>query len=274
MDQKIRSIEKLLFVPYQRHTAFNGQISIGVGLRFCAREFSPSGDKPPPAGAAYPIGLLNAHIQKAADFVFRYKVGRFHLRLPEQRVRGPPPPICFPQKNKSEVTEVQNYRKSDYAINKNSPNIVYRFHNEIIEITLEDYLKENPDKTKHDFAELKALSDQIYYEQDRAESAQTRKDVSIHGLEETEHCATRALDEEWEERVVDIQNRKYAWKALEQLFTVGALTEVQKRRFRLHVFQGLSTRQIGRMEGTSHQAVAKSLNLAIAKLKKYFAAQG
>ena len=88
------------------------------------------------------------------------------------------------------------------------------------------------------------------------------------------HCATRALDEEWEERVVDIQNRKYAWKALEQLFTVGALTEVQKRRFRLHVFQGLSTRQIGRMEGTSHQAVAKSINLAIAKLKKYFAAQG
>ena len=172
------------------------------------------------------------------------------------------------------LTEVQNYRKSDYAINKNSPNIVYRFHNEIIEITLEDYLKENPDKTEHDFAELKALSDQIYYEQDRAESAQTRKDVSIHGLEETEHCATRALDEEWEERVVDIQNRKYAWKALEQLFTVGALTEVQKRRFRLHVFQGLSTRQIGRMEGTSHQAVAKSINLAIAKLKKYFAAQG
>ena len=53
---------------------------------------------------------------------------------------------------------MQNYRKSDYAINKNSPNIVYRFHNEIIEITLEDYLKENPDKTEHDFAELKALS--------------------------------------------------------------------------------------------------------------------
>ena len=75
MDQKVHSIERLLFVPYQRHTAFNGQISIGVGLRFCAREFSPSGDKPPPAGAACPIGLLNAHIQKAADFVFRYKVG-------------------------------------------------------------------------------------------------------------------------------------------------------------------------------------------------------
>ena len=98
MDNFIHSIEKLLFVPHQRHTAFNGQISIGVGRCFCAREFSPSGDKPPPAGAAYPVGLLNAHIQEAADFVSQYKVGRFHLRLPEQRIRGPPPPICFPQK--------------------------------------------------------------------------------------------------------------------------------------------------------------------------------
>ena len=98
MDNATHSFGRLLFVPLKRHTAFNGQISIGVGLRFCAREFSPSGDKPPPAGAACPIELLNAHIQKAADFVFRYKDGRFHLRLPGQRIRGPPPPICFPQK--------------------------------------------------------------------------------------------------------------------------------------------------------------------------------
>lgn len=27
---------------------------------------------------------------------------------------------------------MQNYRKSDYAINKNSPNIVYRFHTHIL----------------------------------------------------------------------------------------------------------------------------------------------
>ena len=274
MDQKVHSIEKLLFVPLKRHTAFNRQISIGVGRRLCAREFAPSGDKPPPARAAYPIGLLNVHIQRAADFVSRYKVGRFHLRLPEQRIRGPPPPICFSQKNKSEVTEVQNYRKSDYAINKNSPNIVYRFHNEIIEITLEDYLKENPDKTEHDFAELKAQSDQIYYEQDRAESAQTRKDDSLTGLEESKVCATRPLDEEWEEKLTEFRNRLCARKAFEQLFEADVLTEIQKRRFCLYIFRGLSTRQIGRLEGTSHQAVAKSLNLAIEKLKKFFAEQG
>ena len=99
---------------------------------------------------------------------------------------------------------MRDYRKSDYAINKYSPNIVYRFHDEIIEVALEDYLKENPDKTEQDFAELKALSDEIYYEQDRAESTQTRKDVSIHGLEEMDCCSTRPLEEELEELAAEV----------------------------------------------------------------------
>lgn len=68
-----------------------------------------------------------------------------------------------------------NYRKNDYAANKYSPNIVYRFNDEIIEISLEDYLEENPDRTEQDFLKLKALSDEIYYEQDRAENTQTVK---------------------------------------------------------------------------------------------------
>jgi len=167
-----------------------------------------------------------------------------------------------------------NYNKSDYAINKNSPNIVYCYHNEIIEITLDDYLKENPDKTIEDFVQLKRLSDQIYYEQDRAESAQTRKNVSICGFEDTIYCATQPLDEEWEERIIEVEERKFAWKALEQLFTVGGITQVQKRRFILHTFHGWSTRKISQMEGISHQAVAKSINLALKKLRNFFAAQG
>lgn len=262
---------RCLYAP--RHTAYKTKKIIFI-WKYGGREYCSKSEKPPPAKRCFFCGLFNKRLG-AVEFVLSYRFGRFLIcsRLLGHWCRAPPLPICFPQKQigGNRGAKLSQKRLCD---KQNSPNIVYRFHNEIIEITLEDYLKENPDKTEHDFAELKALSDQIYYEQDRAESAQTRKDVSIHGLEETEHCATRALDEEWEERVVDIQNRKYAWKALEQLFTVGALTEVQKRRFRLHVFQGLSTRQIGRMEGTSHQAVAKSINLAIAKLKKYFAAQG
>lgn len=169
---------------------------------------------------------------------------------------------------------MRDYRKSDYAVNKFSPNIVYRFNNEIIEISLEDYLKENPNGTEQDFLRLKALSDEIYYEQDRAESAQTRKDVSIHGMEEMDCCSTRSLEDEWEERMTEDQCRHYVRLAMEQLFAKGILTEVQKRRFCLYIFRGLSTRQIGKLEKASHQAVAKSLNQAIEKLKKFFPEQG
>ena len=111
-----------------------------------------------------------------------------------------------------------NYRKNDYAANKYSPNIVYRFNDEIIEISLEDYLEENPDRTEQDFLKLKALSDEIYYEQDRAENTQTRKNISIQGMEEMNCC--------------------------------------------------------GRIEGASHQAVAKSLKIAVEKLRVIFAEQG
>ncbi len=99
-----------------------------------------------------------------------------------------------------------NYRKNDYAANKYSPNIVYRFNDEIIEISLEDYLEENPDRTEQDFLKLKALSDEIYYEQDRAENTQTRKNISIQGMEEMNCCATRSLEDEWEEFEVERQN--------------------------------------------------------------------
>ena len=167
-----------------------------------------------------------------------------------------------------------NYRKNDYAANKYSPNIVYRFNDEIIEISLEDYLEENPDRTEQDFLKLKALSDEIYYEQDRAENTQTRKNRSSQGMEEMNCCATRSLEDEWEEFEVERQNYRYAKLALGQLFTTNILTETQKRRFRLNIFYGLSSREIGRIEGASHQAVAKSLKIAVEKLRVIFAEQG
>lgn len=68
---------------------------------------------------------------------------------------------------------MKNYKSSDYAINKYSENIVYKTANQIIEISLSDYLEANPDKTEQDFNELKALSDEIYLEQVREENRVT-----------------------------------------------------------------------------------------------------
>ena len=92
---------------------------------------------------------------------------------------------------------MKNYKDSDYARNKFSEGIVYRFADRIVEITLKDYLAENPNKTVEDFMELKALSDEIYHQQVINENRTSRLDVSINGLEDTGQLATVPLDTEW-----------------------------------------------------------------------------
>ena len=61
---------------------------------------------------------------------------------------------------------MKKYYESDYALNKYSPNIVYKFADGIHEVTLEQYLKNNPTKTEEHFNELKAISDEDYHESD------------------------------------------------------------------------------------------------------------
>ena len=80
---------------------------------------------------------------------------------------------------------MKNYRKSDYALNKFSEGIVYQFSDGIVEISMADYLRDNPGKTKKDFLELKAISDDIYLEQVRLETAQGNKLFSLADLEGT-----------------------------------------------------------------------------------------
>jgi DNA-directed RNA polymerase specialized sigma24 family protein len=161
---------------------------------------------------------------------------------------------------------MKNYKDSDYALNKFSKGIVYRFADRIVEITLDDYLTENPGKTEQDFMELKALSDEIYHQQVVDENRTSRLDVSMNGLEETEALATLSLDTE----VIHKSDSKKAMAAAKQLLDSGQLTAIQRRRFIQHFFQGLSTRRIAQMESVRQQSVWDSLYWASKKLKNFF----
>ncbi len=81
---------------------------------------------------------------------------------------------------------MSDYRKSFYVLNKFSESIVYEFNNEVREITLEDYLKNNPTHTKYDFIKFKAISDDLYYSEDLADTRYRRKKLSIHTINESE----------------------------------------------------------------------------------------
>jgi DNA-directed RNA polymerase specialized sigma24 family protein len=149
---------------------------------------------------------------------------------------------------------VKNYTDSDYALNKYNGGIVYRFT-----VTLAGYLAENPDKTESDFAALKEISDAIYLDQVRAENAQTKKNVSIHNLEDGDHFGGVTLEDEF----LDAFDREAAAKAFAKLIKDEALTETQERRFRLRVLDGLTFREIAELEGVVVRAVQKSVDAAL-----------
>ncbi len=161
---------------------------------------------------------------------------------------------------------MKNYRASDYAANKYAHGIVYRFANETVEVTLEDFLRENPGKSATDFAELKALSDSLYLECDRADYRQNSKNIPISGFAEAATlCAPSA-----EAEVIDIPlqaaNAKKQRERLEKV--LSALTATQRRRYIQHEGEGLSSWAIAEREGVSHQSVLESLNDAKKKIKK------
>lgn len=161
---------------------------------------------------------------------------------------------------------MKNYKDSDYALNKYSEGIVYKFADGVREITLNDYLQEDPGRTKEDFAKLKALSDEIYHQQVVDENRTSRLDVTINGLEETDQVATESLDVE----IIRNGERQRAMEAAKLLLHSSDLTEIQKRRFVLHFFKGLSYRQIAKREGVFFTSVAESISAATVKMQKYF----
>lgn len=163
-----------------------------------------------------------------------------------------------------------NYRNSDYALNKHSKGIVYKFSDGIIETTLTDYLRENPEKTAEDFNKLKELSDEIYYQQDRHQNRTSRLDVSIYCLEQADYISIvhLAADAQWKNERSRTQEQ--ALIAAKRLLDSGKLTATQKHRFYLYFFEGLSTRQIALQDKVHQRAVWDSLRWTIKKLKKYF----
>ena len=165
---------------------------------------------------------------------------------------------------------MKNYAQGDYAINKNAKGIVYPFSTHTLEVTLEDYLRENPDKTAADFAELKALSDADYYQTDRSDYRQTCKNISLNTLDDdksnflTVPSAEDEFIENWE------HEETYAKRKSHVALVLDKLTEVQRRRYLMHHVDGLTTQQIADKEDVNQSKIVDSLKFAEKKIQKYF----
>lgn len=128
-----------------------------------------------------------------------------------------------------------NYKDNNYALNKYSEGIVYRFADEIITIAQESYLAENPGKTEKDFRALKELSDAIYLEQDRDETTQTKKNITFGELECSALCSVQSPEEFF---MSAIDAREKAERRRQRLaitkHALERLTDTQRKRYLLH----------------------------------------
>ena len=167
---------------------------------------------------------------------------------------------------------MKNYQNSDYALNKYSGGIVYRFADEIVEVTLADFLADNPGKTEADFRALKELSDADYYASDRAENAQTKKNSPFDEMDETLLCGEPSPEETL---IGEIEEQEEAERYQERLNTANRaldkLTDVQRRRYLMYHVDGLTLRQIADVEGVVHTKIQNSIEAAKKKIKKVLA---
>lgn len=164
------------------------------------------------------------------------------------------------------------YQKTNYAINKNKEGIVYLSQDgNYLEITLRDYLNENPDKTEADFIRLKEFSDEIYLNEDRNDIKYMKRKLSLSSektqlMVEVKHNLDYSIEEELlrKEEIIHIR------KAAEELFQIGNLTEVQKRRFIAHFIEGKSYRVIAESEHVHFTAIQQSISLSLKKIKNIY----
>lgn len=143
---------------------------------------------------------------------------------------------------------------------------MYQFADGLVEITLEDYIRENPDRTEEDFQALKAISDQIYQEQFSRTKAQTRRELPLYDCAEVSGPSA----EESLESKLKLQELEAIRARLERFLEIGPLTEVQRRRFTLYCIRNLSIRKIAAAEGVRQFAVWKSLQLCQKKFQNFW----
>ena len=161
----------------------------------------------------------------------------------------------------------RNYRQSDYAKNKYSSNIVYAGSDETIEITLEQFLEENPGMTEEDFIFWKNWSDEDYHEQIKRETNIKKYEFLFNDADETELFCLPSAEDVVIEKLSRENERVYTMKDAEAV--LSKLTDIQRRRYLLYEVCGLSTPQIALSEGVSQYTVWESIDSAKKRIKKF-----
>lgn len=184
-----------------------------------------------------------------------------------------------------------------YKLNKNNPDLVYNFADELITYRKEEgangnfqiveYRKKDGRKGKkattrrvvptnemsiEDFEAWKKQLTEDAHEYFNKDKRETRENVSIENLLETDLVCDESVEEEY---LRAEEERQALPKTMEVAFDIlDALTPTQRNRYIKHKMYGKTTREVAVEEGCAHKQVEKSIAQARVKIEKELKKRG
>ena len=184
-----------------------------------------------------------------------------------------------------------------YKLNKNNPDLVYNFEDELItyrkeedengKLQIVEYRKKDGRKGKkattrrvvpstemsiEDFDAWKARLTEEALEYRRHDDLTTRENVSIENLLETDLVCEESVEDEY---IREEEERHTLPKTMkEALEILDVLTPTQKNRYLQVKYYGKTIREVADEEGCGFQRVAKSIAQAQEKIDKERAKRG
>ena len=165
---------------------------------------------------------------------------------------------------------MKNYKRSNYAANKSSENIVYKSEvSDDVDITLEDFLASDSSLTEADYKWWKNFLNKEDREEELHERRTTRKDVSFEGMTEVVDFMGTTLEEEYEDREIERLQKAAIAYAMFHLYADIRISDISLRRAEMFFFKGMGIIEIAKKEGIYHSAVKKSIDIVRTKLIQY-----
>lgn len=162
---------------------------------------------------------------------------------------------------------MNEYNKSNYALNKKSKGIVYQYADgSRLEITFEKIAASDPTFTEQDFEKLKEFSDELFHDEAKGDWRYNyHKTMPLLEDVNSDDISTPPLEDWLMKRLDDKEFSEKLRKAMADL-----LTPTQQRRLKMFLFEGLTTREIAKAEDTVQRAVWDSITASRKRLKNFF----
>ena len=184
-----------------------------------------------------------------------------------------------------------------YKLNKNNPDLVYNFADELItyrkeedangNLQIVEYRKKDGRKGKkattrrvvpttemsiEDFDAWKARLTEEALEYRRHDDLTTRENVSIENLLETDLVCEESVEDEY---IREEEERQALPKTMDVVLGIlNVLTDTQRSRYVKHIAYGMTVRDIAAEEGCSHVSVVESLESAKKRIAKELKKRG